>query len=306
MDWDAWWSLAALAWVLKHLWKEVRALNDCPVPPGLDNFWDTSIIEPDLDLNTWIPDIIISLDASDISRLGSIYSQWQEVFEATHLVVIDHHDSNPAFWDTNIIDTQTTSTCELLTKVLYDLGFEKYIDEEIATLLYLGLQTDTNMYFNNDVTAETLRVGANLIEAWADFRKVISEMFQKKSFTQMKLWKYLLENLQQDFSGKLSYSYITKENIKELWIAREEIGWFLKWAINEILINIEGTQIAFLLYPLDARENKVSMRALPWNNVANICETFGGGGHILAAWFQSFDSENSILRELLEKIKKIL
>jgi len=53
-------------------------------------------------------------------------------------------------------------------------------------------------------------------------------MFQKKSFMQMKLWKYLLENLQEDCDGKVRYSFISKENIRELGIPREEIGGYLK------------------------------------------------------------------------------
>ncbi len=306
MDGDAWGSLAALTLLVRKMGKEVKAINDCTVPPGLDVFWKTELIEPALDVATFAPDIIISLDASDTSRLGKSYEVWKDIFEATPLIVIDHHHSNPHFGTVNIIDSKLTSTCELLYSVIETLGLESLVDSEIATFLYLGLQTDTNMYFNNDVTGNTLRVWAKLIDVGADFRKVIYEMFQKKSFMQMKLWKYLLENLGQDFEGKLSYSYITKDNIRELGISKEEIGWHLKGAINELLINIEGTHIAFLLYPLDATENKVSMRALPGNNVAEICETFWGGGHILASGFQSFEAEEVILEKLLQEIKKHL
>lgn len=306
MDGDAWGSLWALAGILKNMWKNVVAINDCPVPPGLDSFWDTQIISPDLDVKAFNPDIIISLDASNTSRLGKIYETWEDIFIEKPFIVIDHHNSNPYFWDINIIDVNTTSSCQLLTQVLFDLHLDSYIDSEIATLLYLGLQTDTNMYFNNDVTSETLMVGARLIEKGADFRKVIYEMFQKKSFMQMKLWKYLLENLRQESNGQISYSFISKDNIRELWIAREEIGWYLKGAINELLINIEWTQIAFLIYPLNAKENKVSMRALPWNNVAAICELFSGGWHILASGFQSFESKEDIINTLLKKIQDTL
>lgn len=35
MDGDAWGSLAALALILKSMGKEVRAVNDCTVPPSL-------------------------------------------------------------------------------------------------------------------------------------------------------------------------------------------------------------------------------------------------------------------------------
>lgn len=306
MDGDAWGSLAALALILKSMGKEVRAVNDCTVPPSLTFLWNTELVEATLDIEKFSPDIIISLDASDTQRLWESYLRWQHIFETSPLIVLDHHISNPAFGSINIIDADTSSTCELLYEVLEDLHMLQYITPEIATFLYLGIQTDTNMYFNSDVRPKTLEIGAKLLALWADFRKVISEMFQKKSFIQLKLWEILLRNLKQDCEGKLSYSILTRDDIRSIGIPREEIGGHLKGAINELLINIEGTQIAFLMYPLDERENKVSMRAQPGHDVASICETFWGGGHTLAAGFQSYESEEMITQKLLEKIKAVL
>jgi nanoRNase/pAp phosphatase (c-di-AMP/oligoRNAs hydrolase) len=48
------------------------------------------------------------------------------------------------------------------------------------------------------------------------------------------------------------------------------------------------------------------MRALPWNNVAAICELFSGGWHILASGFQSFESKEDIINTLLKKIQDTL
>jgi bifunctional oligoribonuclease and PAP phosphatase NrnA len=306
MDGDAWGSLAGLALILKSMKKDVRAINDSHVPPALTFLGNTDLIGVTLDIADFDPDIIISLDASDTQRLWESYTRWQTIFDNTPLVVLDHHISNPSFGTINIIDTDASSTCELLYEVLEDLHMLPHITPEIATFLYLGIQTDTNMYFNSDVRPKTLEIWAKLLALWADFRKVISEMFQKKSFIQLKLWEILLRNLTQDYDRKLSYSVLSREDIRSIGIAREEIGWHLKWAINELLINIEWTQIAFLIYPLDASENKVSMRAQPGYNVAAICETFWGGGHILAAGFQSYESEEVITQKLLEKIKAVL
>ena len=306
MDGDAWGSLAALALILKNMGKDILCINDCSVPPSLTSLWYTELINPIADVRVFKPDIIISLDASDTLRLGQSYMTWKDIFNSTPLIVLDHHFSNPGFWNINIINTEATSTCELLYEVCETLELIPYITSDIATFLYLGLQTDTNMYFNSDVTPHTLEVGAKLLALWADFRKVIQEMFQKKSFIQLKLWEILLRNLKQDCNGALSYSVLTREDIRSLNIPKEEIGWHLKGAINELLINIEGTKIAFLIYPLDATENKVSMRAQPGQNVAAICETFRGGGHILAAGFQSFEEEAIIEQKLLQIIKTVL
>ena len=146
------------------------------------------------------------------------------MFETTPLIVLDHHHSNPAFGMINIIDVDASSTCELLYEVLEDLHMLQYITPEIATFLYLGIQTDTNMYFNSDVRPKTLEIGAKLLALGADFRKIISEMFQKKSFIQLKLWEILLRNLTQDCNGKVSYSVLSRDDIRNLGIPREEIG----------------------------------------------------------------------------------
>ena len=306
MDGDAWGSLAALYLILEKLWKKVTAVNDCSVPPSFDFLWHTHIINPELDIKKFKPDLIISLDASDTWRLGKIYENNRDIFQKTTLVVIDHHISNPWFWGINIINPKSTSTCELLVQILEDLCLLHHVDSEIATFLYLGLQTDTNMYFNSNVNAHTLRTWAKLLELWADYRSVITEMFQKKSYKQLKLWEVILANLKQSHNWDISYSTLSKYEIARLDITHSEVWWFLKWAINELLINISGTKVAFLIYPIAIWENKASMRSQVWYDVAKICESFWGWWHIQAAWFQSQRNQESIVEDLLQKTKEIL
>ena len=306
MDGDAWWSLCALALILKKLWKHVEAINDCNVPPSFWFLWHTDIINPDIDIKQFAPDCIIALDTSCISRLGESYKKWQIIFTDTPLIVIDHHISNPSFWDINIIDSKSSSTCELLTNIIQTLWFEYLIDEEIATFLYLGIQTDTIMYYNSNTTSKTLKIWSWLVWKWANYHTIIYEMFQKKSFKQLKLWGILIENMQQDISKNINYSSISPYEIGRLNIKHEEIWWYLKWAISELMINIEETKISFLIYPISLEENKVSMRSQTWYDVASICESFWWGWHTQAAWFQTKESTEVVTEKLLRKISEIL
>lgn len=306
MDGDAWWSLAGLALILKNMKKEVRAINDTPVPEILAFTGYTDIIKPDLDVKSYNPDLIISLDASDTEKLGESYVKWKEVFDAKHLVVIDHHISNPGFGNTNIIDAEASSVCEILTIIIEQLELYEYVSPEAATLIYTGLQTDSNMYFNTNTRSSTLRAGALLIDLWADFRLPVSELYKKRSRNQMKVWNYALSNFNYSFENRVCACVLSRKWLDELWLSEDEISGCFKGFISEIMINIDGVDIAYLIYPLLEEENKVSMRSKEGYDVAIICEDFGWGWHRQAAWFQSEKNHQDIEEELLKKIQNIL
>ena len=211
-----------------------------------------------------------------------------------------------AFGNINILDTDAGSTAELLVDILQQLELEKHISSEAATCFYTGIQTDSNMYFNTNTTPKALRAWARLIELWADFRLPITECFKKKNFTQMKLWEQALRNMKEDCNWKLSYTFLSETDLGEIWISLKDTSEYMKGFINEVLINIEGTKIAFLLYPLSSEEQKWSLRSQEWYDVNAICQKFGGGWHLQASGFQKIWNQKDIIWELVGEIKKVL
>lgn len=306
MDGDAWGSLWGLALILQNLKKEVKAINDTPVPDMLRFLWENEIIEPDLDVEQFNPDLIIALDSSDTERLWESYSKWEHVFEQKHVIVIDHHVSNPGYGNTNIIDPTASSVCEMITIIIEQLEYYDHVSPKAATFLYTGLQTDSNMYFNTNTRSSTLRAGALLIDLWADFRLPITELYKKRTRNQMKVWQYALSQLVYHNNNQVCGCVLDRKWLENLNIPESEISGCFKWFISEILINIEWVMVAYLLYPLDSWENKISMRSQKWYNVAEICETFGGWGHTQAAGFESEKDIIQIKEELLECCKNIL
>jgi phosphoesterase RecJ-like protein len=306
MDGDAWGSLWGLALILKGMKKDVKCINDTAVPDMLTFTWHTDLIQPELDVKAFNPDIIISLDASNTERLGKTYIKWKEVFEQKHLVVIDHHISNPGFGNTNIVDPDASSVCELLTIIIEDLEYHEFVTPDAATLLYTGLQTDSNMYFNTNTRSSTLRAGALLLDLGANFRLPISELYKKRTANQMKVWQYALSHISYHYDAQACGVVLDKSWLDELWISESEISGCFKWFISEILINIQGIKIAYLLYPLDSWINKVSTRSQEWYNVAEICETFWGGWHKQAAGFESDEESEKIEKRLLHEINTAL
>ena len=69
MDGDALGSLGALYLILKKMGKDVKATNDESIPESFHFLGNTEIIDKDLEVEVFQPDIIISVDAASTEQL---------------------------------------------------------------------------------------------------------------------------------------------------------------------------------------------------------------------------------------------
>lgn len=296
MDPDAFWSLAAFYLILEKIWKNVKAINDFETPNEFQFLLEKKIIEPNLDLKNFDPDLIISLDAWSTSQLWETFLKNKEIFEKKDFVVIDHHQTNPWFWKLNIICPEYSSTCELIFDICEKIWFKKYFDEKIATLLIAGIYTDTNIFYNQNTTPNTHKVSAELMELWADFRSPIYNFFQKVSFERLKLFWVAVWSLKKDKNliyGKLKISDFEENNCD-----LEDTTWI----INR-LSNIEKNEAVCMIYETK-NWVKVSFRSKNID-IWNFCASFEGGWwHKNAAWFTLNSSLEEAEKIILEKFEK--
>ncbi len=297
MDPDAFWSLSWFYQILKKLWKNVEAINDEKTP---ENFWfleQNHIINPDLDITAFNPDLIISFDASSLDQLWKQYSENIDIFQNTDFFVIDHHLSNPAFGQYNIIKTDYSSTCEIVFEIIEELNYLEYMDNSIATCIFTWMITDTNIFYNQNTTPNTHRVAGELMNHWADFRAPIFEFYKKKSFKQSKLWWEILSKLQQvEKNWKLiTYALVNNKDFEKTWTTDEDISGL----INEFLSNMENSDVCFLLYPLKDWLIKASFRSKEID-VSKICQSYWGWGHKLAAWCSVDKDIDDFEKEILK------
>lgn len=301
MDPDTFWSSTAFYYILEKMWKKVVLLNDEKAPEEFWFLWANDLISTNYDLSEFNPDLIISLDAASIGQLAESYQVNKEIINKLPFFVIDHHITNPGFWKINIIDTNSSSTCELLFNILKENNFIKYIDKKSANLLMAWILTDTNVFYNTNVTPQTHKVTAKLLELWADSRTNIFNFFKKrnllklqvlaKAITNIKIVKNKLENWKN-----ISYTKLSKEDLEELWATDKETNWII-----EYLINLENTEIAFIIYPIKDWKNKVSFRSQNYN-VSELAQKFDWWGHKQASGFSSGKSIEKIIEEILENI----
>ena len=144
---DAIGSELAFFYLIKQLGKRAHIVNDDSVPdryrflPG----WDKIIIGDSGRLKGCENTIIV--DCPTIERCGRVA---QLIYNSKIKINVDHHISNENFGDFNWVDPEASSCGEMIFNLYKEM--ELNINEEIATMLYVAILTDTGSFQYDSTT----------------------------------------------------------------------------------------------------------------------------------------------------------
>lgn len=110
-------------------------------------------------------DVMIILDAPTLNTLGELYTGNQEYFKGHDIVNIDRHLTNANFGTLNIVEKKSSSTSEIVLKLVAQLNTQ--IDRDTATNLYSGIVAATNNFTAYSVTPDTFEATAYLLKLGA-------------------------------------------------------------------------------------------------------------------------------------------
>ncbi len=291
-DGDAMGSACALALALNNMGKRTRVfLTDCPDAQARSLI----IMDNDESLEISDCDLLIALDCADSNRLDV----YEEAFLAhSNTIAIDHHVTHKVFAKSGTVFTEISSTCELVYMLLREMGEE--ITRDIAANLYIGLVTDTGNLKYSNVTGNTLRVGAALIDTGIDFSRMSRILFTVKPLGYYRLMHSAIEKLRFICGGRAAVLYISDEDLHNAGITEEEAN-----AIVTIPGSIEGIEVGVYIRKRSSGEFKVSLRSGEYMDVAEVASCFGGGGHIHASGYSAFDKTvDEIIDELEKELNK--
>ncbi len=240
-------------------------------------------------------DLAIALDSGDIKRLNGFAKYFEN---ANTKISIDHHSSNTMFADYNFVNPTSPACSQILIIVLEALGI--IIDKEIGTCLLTGIITDTGGFKYKGVTAETFEFVAELLNRGVNVSDVYKKVLQTISKTRFELTRIALNRLEFLEDGKLTFTYITKEDEERLGAGNNDHD-----GIVEMGRDIEGVEVSIFLRETD-NGYKISLRSNEYVNVSDICLIFGGGGHIRAAGGNINLPFEQAKTKIIEECKKYL
>jgi phosphoesterase RecJ-like protein len=232
--------------------------------------------------------VLLAVDCANERRLGPDPS----LVESAPLVIdIDHHHDNSRFGQLNYIDAAASSTGEILSDLVHELGLE--LTPEIAEALYIAIVTDTGRFQYANTTAKALRLAAELVEAGADVHRVFQGIYENVAFAKLKLIARALDHAKVYEGGRVIVAYLEKVDFDAAG-AEEPYS----EGIIDYLRAVEGAEIAALIREPPTGSGparRVSLRTTSEGiDVSSIARKSGGGGHPQAAGFPSEASVDEI------------
>ena len=246
-----------------------------------------------------IADLIFCLDYNTPSRVEEM--QEALVTSPAPRVLIDHHLNPDVPAILTISFPEACSTCELVFRIVWQMGGFEKLDKHFAAPIYCGMMTDTGGFLWNSTRCEIYFIIGELLTKRIDKDKIYRNVYHNYSENRIRLMGYVMyEKLVYLSKFNAAYYTLTKEEQKRFNFIKGDA---------EGLVNIPQ-QIKGLKLSISLREDSdkpnliwVSLRSVddfPCNLMAE--QFFNGGGHLNA----SGGRINGTMEEAVEIVKKAI
>ncbi len=241
-------------------------------------------------------DLLVAVDCAAADRLG----EHQALFvNHNNTAAVDHHITHVAYAGERVVE-DCSSCCELMYRLYTEMGCA--ITPEIAHNIYMGMVCDTGRFQFPDVTPNTLRVAAELLELNADFSDISKKIFDTKTRGYYALMQTALNRLLYFEDGRVCALYLSKDDFDAAGI--DDAG---AAGIVTMPSSIEGVEVGIYIREREHGSYKVSLRSPKTVDVSKVAMALGGGGHVRASGYSaSGKSLKEMLDEALAEIRKQL
>ena len=244
-------------------------------------------------------DLIFCLDFNNRKRVGANLIPFLFNSSNKYVIVIDHHTNPENFGDSEIIDTNASSTCELVFNLIKSNGDINLIDIPIAESIYIGLITDTGSFKYSSVSSSTHLIASNLKEIGLNHVSIHNNIFDQNSVSKINLLGYALQKIKIDQNSSLAYLVLSRKELEQFNFQKGDSEGFVNYCLS-----IKGIKNAVFLRE-DKSLIKISLRSkgdVKMNEFSQIY--YGGGGHQNAAGAAVESSDiDTVAKKLIENFR---
>ena len=296
-DLDAFCSMLATYGFLKDNFskKEITLLAKQQPTINIPLMKDINIVEK---IENQEADLVIVTDASNLSLC---LEDGIDTFESSNIVYLDHHSVEVEAQKIFTINEYRSSATEQVYATFKDMfGKRLRVSKDVAELIQYGIVSDTGRFLYSMTSSDTFRIFADV----KDISPIDMEEFTQKNTkfpkeTTPAIIKYL-ESL--TIEKDMAYMYIDREDVDEINIKQKGVNEAQSFLRDRYIRNIQGVHWGFIIKPDFDKEDSwyVSFRSTKgYQDVSNIAEELGGGGHIYAS---AVPMTGKSAKEVLDKV----
>ena len=233
----------------------------------------------------------IVMDTATAARISN-----QKYALCKELVKIDHHIPVESYGQTEWVEEERSSTCEMVAAFYDAFKEELKIDTEAATYIYTGMVTDSGRFRFRSVSGETMRLAGLMLDQGIDTDTLYAQLYLKE-FEEFQFESYVYENMQITENG-VAYMYVSEAVKEKFGLSNENASTAVGYmdSIKNVLI-----WLAFI----DSGDGSIRVRLRSrFVTVSELAEKYNGGGHACAAGATVYSEAE--MKQLLEEADALI
>jgi bifunctional oligoribonuclease and PAP phosphatase NrnA len=239
---------------------------------------------------------VITVDVPVLSRLERVA---RLIPRDAAILKIDHHPGDEHFGLFNYVDTEVSSTAELVYYLCVGLGIP--FDAALATWIYTGIAFDTGRFRFSSTTPNALIIAGEMVRAGANPQLIAEQLFYEYRPTTLALLTSTLQSLEYFLDGRVAVLSLDYALLSQPRYGDEDADGFVDYAVS-----LQGIEAALFLREHEPGQIRVSLRAKNDFDVRAVAEVFGGGGHRKAAGARLSGTIQEVKARLVTEIQRRL
>jgi len=244
-------------------------------------------------------DLVICLDFNTPGRTDKMAEAL--VASEAKKVLVDHHLDPDIIVDLKISHPEASSTCEIVFRMIWQIGDFGNMTKKGAAPLYCGMMTDTGGFTYNSTRPEIFFIISQLLTKGINKDKIYRNVYNNYSEWRMRLMGHVMYNKLVVMPVEhASYFTLTRQDLRKFHYIKGDAE-----GLVNMPLQIKGMRLSISLREDTERENLVwvSLRSVddfPCNRMAELY--FNGGGHLNASGGRlmcSIDEAETRVREAI-------
>ncbi|WP_323707240.1 bifunctional oligoribonuclease/PAP phosphatase NrnA [Mammaliicoccus vitulinus] len=261
-DPDAYGSQLGLKYILQDTFPEKKIYAVGQSEPTLEFIGELDDISDD----TYHDALVIVCDTANAPRIDD-----ERYSTGKALIKIDHHPPVDSYADINFVNTDASSTSEMIfdLNTAWNLN-DSNVSERASRVLYLGIVGDTGRFLFDNTTTHTMEVAAQLMTKEFERNKLLNQLSERDPEL-LHFQGYILQNFKYDGEGFCSIK-ITKDILEQFDLKPNEASLF----VNTVS-DIKGLK-AWVFAVDEGKEIRCRIRS-KGIQINHIAAKYNGGGH---------------------------